>query len=166
MKIAIQEVVVLWTKASRVEPLRSRLAGLPRVFPWSGPPSVGACAIQRIGFSERDGFLAGHEEWRRLDGCIGQEGGVAWRAQDGALRIDYSYERSRVGLPQRCAVTRTGLLLPGQWGQVCYNGRIPDRASTLWVFCERAFNIAWLDDVADAPFPAAVPTWRIEDRGC
>lgn len=166
LTLVVQEIVVLYTKASRDEPLRGQRSAVSRA---RRLPAVqqqpGTLLKHRLVYSEASGFSVPEETWEVLP-VLGEwaQGCLLLEPVDGNWLVTYRYSASSAGLPQRNDVPQRRSLLPGQWGRVCYEGRIPDREQVVWVYCARTFNIAWLVESSPAVFLAGETVWTIEDR--
>lgn len=167
MHLLIQEIVVLWTKASRAEPLSSqrRLVANAMVLP---PVELAQASLvkHRVTFAENSGFTAPEESCEMLSlsdsvqqGCV-----RVHRSSKSVWTINYQHTSACGGLPARDGKVWEKSLTVGEWGRVRYEGRLPDRDQVQWVYCARIFNIGWVRRFERGWFVDTAPQWIIEDN--
>lgn len=167
MHLLVQEILVLWTKAARREPLasqRSKVTNASELPAWRA--SQDSLLKHQLVYSENWGFGIPKESWEELPliramqhGCVNlhRESEVEWE-------IFYQHNVSCGGPPQRSGGPRRQTLAAEQWGRVYYSGRVPDHDQVLWLYYARTLNIAYVTRPEPRLFLDVAPKWVIEDN--
>jgi len=167
MHLLIQEVLVLWTKASREEPLSSQRQSLPSGFVLPVRQLASASLFKhRIAFIETSGFALPEESYEELPLADSMQQGCvrAQRNSESAWQITYQHTLECGGLPPRDGVVQEKSLTLGAWGRVRYQGRVSDRDPVQWLYYARTMNIGWVTRLERALFVDTAPVWVIEDE--
>lgn len=167
MHLLLQEILVLWTKAARTEPLASQLSKVTNAT--TLPPlqmSQGSVLKHRLVFNESSNFCVPEESWEELpiinavqQGCVSVQ-----RLTAAEWEIVYEHNVACGGLPQRSGGPLRRTLAIEQWGRVHYSGRVPNREQVLWLYCSRTINIGQVTFPGPRLFLDVAPAWVIDDN--
>lgn len=158
--LAIQEVEILWTKATRGAPRSNERAQLPRAFPFAAESNV--FVIQRLSLAE----------WRKAFAVETRE---IWTKPDipttvGALRIQSISEHAfkigflgtPAGQPRRKAVLALCTVPAGCWARITLNARHASYSGQH--YSETTYNIACGEIIAVDRFLQASPDIDVDLR--
>jgi|GEM_PF-1362682 len=154
MRVVVQVVEILWTKATRGAPRSNERADLPRQFILSGETDTYVAEHHRL--VEWDGDFAPMPvkvETRRV--VPGSEGELRIaKGPDGTLRLGLS-GTPHGGQPRRMPVADGPVLKPGGYVRLRVNARHASYSGQ-W-YSEKVFNVAMGDRVASDRFLSTEP---------
>lgn len=166
MHLLLQEVLVLWTKASREDPLLGQRMSVSKEYTLPSLLLPRASILKhRLAFSETSGFTMPDVSCEELQLTESVQQGCVRGQRSSAARWDITYQRTADcgGLPLRDNSPQQKSLVLGQWGRVCYQGRLPDRNQVQWVYYAKTVNIGWITCLEPGLFFNTRPVWMIED---
>jgi hypothetical protein len=151
--LAVQEVVVTWTKQARGGQEAARRNAIPEAFPLLSIPQINEPLA--LLHDKVTSFEDTHHT-QTVDELIPRKriyfGCVSTHLEEDKIVAIFAYNMSCGGAPVRTDFPRKVLSLPlGSWGRIRYNGRFSS-SNGQWYYRKTVLNIGHFDTLTEAIF--------------
>ena len=164
-----QYIRVIWTKASRGNPAASRRNAVPQAFelPADILESAEPTQVHALQVRELNDFVPARkaDRWAGDGSQLLRIGCACIALEATGLHLWYEYDEAHAGRPFRRYYDATGtltsvkkdvgLLSPGEWARIQWNGRFLLHADWWYELC--TVNVAFVEDLSPDFFLTASP---------